>query len=109
MRRERYLLEADLDPERIEDKLKLLQNPAIRQTAMSLAEKLRQEGRQEGRQQGMQQGMQQAIVTTLEVRLGEVPEGLVEAIRNIADPARLGDLQRAALACADIEQFAANL
>jgi hypothetical protein len=45
-----YVLEADLDPERIEDKLKLLQNPTIRQNAMLLAEKLRQEGRQDSQE-----------------------------------------------------------
>ena len=68
---------------------------------MTLAEQLRQEGRQEG--------MQNAIVTTLEVRLGEVPQGLVEAIRNIAEPARLEALQRASLTCVSFEAFAATL
>ncbi len=97
----RYILNADVDKDGFDGRVQSIQQAESRLAAMSLAEKLRQEG--------MQQGMQQAIVTTLEVRLGPVPFGLVEAIREVTDPARLEALQRASLTCASFEEFAATL
>ena len=88
---------------------------------MTLAEKLRQEGRQKGRQEGLQEGLQEgrqegrqenrqdAILAILEVRLGTIPEGLVETIRHVVDPACLDSLQRASLTCQNFEDFAREL
>ena len=68
---------------------------------MTLAEQLRQEGRQEGRQNG--------IITNLQIRLGPVPEGLIEAIRTVNDPARLDALQSSSLTCDTFESFSGTL
>ena len=80
---------------------------------MSLAEQLRQEGhlagRQEGRREGHLAGRQEAVLAYLEIRFGPVPQGLVEAMRQVADPARLESLQRTSFTCASIEEFAAAL
>jgi len=96
-----YLWEASLDPQALECRLDSIRNTTVRQTAMTYAQKLRHEGRQEGRQD--------AILANLEIRLGPVSEGLVEAVREVTDPARLDVLQRASVTCADFEEFAAQL
>ena len=68
---------------------------------MSLAEQLRQEGRQEGHQE--------ANLAYLQIRFGPVPQGLVEAMRQVADPTHLESLQRVSFTCASIDEFAAAL
>jgi hypothetical protein len=72
---------------------------------MSLAEKLRQEGEQKGRQEGRQD----SIIRVLEVRLGPVPAGLVEAIRQVADLDQLDVLQGMSLNCENFEEFSNGL
>ena len=124
----RYILDRDLDKPAFRRKLKTLTNPKLSKNAMSLAEQFRQEGReetrslaeqfrqeghQEGRQEGRQEGLiaskQQDIVEALDIRFVSIPEGLREEIGNINDPAKLTKLLRAAIRCADIESFAAEL
>ena len=108
-----YILRADIDKTDFDNKIKLFQKAETRTTAMSLAEQLRQEGhlagRQEGRQEGHLAGRQEAVLAYLEIRFGPVPQGLVEAMRQVADPARLESLQRTSFTCASIEEFAAAL
>ena len=108
-----YILRADIDKDDFDNKIKLFQKAETRTTAMSLAEQLRQEGhlagRQEGRQEGHLAGRQEAVLAYLEIRFGPVPQGLVEAMRQVADPARLESLQRTSFTCASIEEFAAAL
>ena len=96
-----YILRADIDKTDFDNKIKLFQNAETRTTAMSLAEQLRQEGHLAGRQE--------AVLAYLEIRFGPVPQGLVEAMRQVADPARLESLQRTSFTCASIEEFAAAL
>jgi hypothetical protein len=72
---------------------------------MSLAEQFRQEGRQEG----LIASKQQDIVEALDIRFVSIPAGLREEIENINDPEKLTKLLRAAIRCADIESFAAEL
>ena len=72
---------------------------------MSLAEQLRQEGHLAGHLAGRQE----AVLSNLQIRFGPVPHGLVEAMRQVTDSARLESLQRTSLACASIEEFAAAL
>jgi len=84
-----------------DDRVNSIQQAESRLAAMSLAEQLRQEGRQEGRQE--------ALLANLEIRFGPVPEGLIEAVHAVADAAHLDRLQRASLACASFEEFAASL
>ena len=76
---------------------------------MSLAEQFRQEGHQEGHQEGLIASKQQDIVEALDIRFVSIPEGLREEIENINDPAKLTNLLRAAIRCADVESFAAEL
>jgi predicted transposase YdaD len=113
----RYILDRDLDKPAFRRKLKTLSNPKISNNAMSLAEQFRQEGRQEGHQEGRQEGRQegliaskqQDIVEALAIRFVSIPEGLREEIEIINDPAKLTNLLRAAIRCADVESFAAEL
>ena len=96
-----YILRADIDKTDFDNKIKLFQKAETRTTAMSLAEQLRQEGHLAGRQE--------AVLAYLEIRFGPVPHGLVEAMRQVADLARLESLQRVSFTCASIEEFAAAL
>ena len=96
-----YILRADIDKTDFDNKIKLFHKAETRTTAMSLAEQLRQEGHLAGRQE--------AVLAYLEIRFGPVPQGLVEAMRLVADPARLESLQRTSFTCASIEEFAAAL
>ena len=68
---------------------------------MTLAQQLRQEGRQEGRQE--------SIIENLRLRLGAVPQGLVEAIAAIHDEDHLLRLHRASIEAASLEEFSAAL
>jgi len=70
-------------------------------------------GRQEGIKQGMNQGIayaqQQAILDALELRLGEVPEGLKETIERISGSDKLRELLRIAIRIESFEAFARAL
>jgi predicted transposase YdaD len=120
----RYILDRDIDKPAFRHKLKSITNPKLNQNAMSLAEQLREEGReevrslaqkfrQEGRQVGRQEGLiaskQQDILEAMGIRFGSVPEGLREEIEMINNPAKLTNLLRAAIRCADIESFSQEL
>ncbi len=105
----RYILDRDIDKPDFRRKLKTITDPKLIENAMSLAEQLRQEGRQEGHQEGLIASKQQDIVEALEIRFGTVPEGLREEIKLISDPAKLTNLHRAAIRCADMESFAREL
>ena len=80
---------------------------------MTLAEQFRQEGWlegiqagiQKGRQEGRQEALKEAILSYLNIRLGPVPEGLAEAVHQVAGLERLNNLQRASVTCASFEEF----
>jgi predicted transposase YdaD len=72
---------------------------------MTLAQQLRQEGRQEG----LHEGLQKAILDNLRFRLGEVPQGLAEAVGTIHNDDHLSRLQRASLEASSIEEFSSAL
>lgn len=91
-----------------------------REETRSLAEKIRQEGREETRslaeqfrQEGLNSGLilskQQDILEALQIRFNRVPEGLREEIEAVSDVETLTRLHRAAIRCADVEAFAAEL
>lgn len=103
-----YVLVRDVDKRDFMTKVEALQ-PQLRTTAMTLAEKLTQEGRQEGLQKGRQEGRQEDILEALELRFGDVPEGLVEAVRSVAKDDHLRDLLRAAIQCGSLEEFSKRL
>jgi predicted transposase YdaD len=97
----RYLLGADIDKEGFELNLKQIQEPETRTDAMTLAQQYHHQGRQEGRQED--------VIEALEIRFERVPEGLAEAVRGIQDEEHLRRLHRAAIRCASVEDFAAEL
>ena len=105
----RYILRADIDKDDFNNKIKAFQKTDTRTTAMSLAEQLRQEGHLAGRQEGQLAGRQEAVLSNLQIRVGPVPHGLVEALRQVTDPTHLESLQRVSFTCASIEEFAAAL
>jgi predicted nucleic-acid-binding protein len=116
----RYILDRDIDKPAFRQKLKTITTPQLNQSAMSLAEQLREEGReevrslaqqfrQEGRQEGLIASKQQAIVEALEILFESLPEGLCEVIETINDSEKLTILHRAAIRSADIEAFAGEL
>ena len=80
-----------------------------REETRSLAEQFRQEGREEGREEGLIFSKQQDILEALGIRFQRVPEGLREEIEAISDSKKLSSLLRAAITCADLESFAAEL
>lgn len=105
----RYILAADIDKVAFENKLQSIQDADTRGQAMTLAQQYHQEGRQEGHEEGRQEGRKDAILANLLIRLGPVPEGLAEAVREVRETARLEALQRASLTCATFEEFSAAL
>jgi predicted transposase YdaD len=84
---------------------------------MTLAEQFRQEGREEGLQTGLNTGRKEGLVLTkqqdileaLQIRFDRVPDGLREEIESLGDAEKLTHLHRAAIRCADLESFAAEL
>ena len=75
--------------------------PTSRTDFMSTAERLRQEGRQESRQE--------AIIRLLTIRHQHVPEGHVEAIREVIHESTLERLFQTGATCIDIEAFSSAL
>lgn len=86
----RYVLGGELDRTAFEARKKRLANPEIQSKAMTLAQACLQEGRQEGPQKVGQED----IVEAFEIRFGEFPDGLAEAVRLVDNEARLRDLLR---------------
>jgi len=50
-------------------------------------------------------GRQEDVIEVLEIRFGELPEGLKTAISEVQDINRLKHLHREAIRCADVEGF----
>ena len=103
----------DVDKDAFARKVESISSAAIQSTAMTLAQQFRQEGRQEGLSQGLSQGrltaLQEDVIEVLAVRFDRVPEGLREAICEIADEPQLRRLLKAALRAASVEDFAGSL
>jgi predicted transposase/invertase (TIGR01784 family) len=113
----RYLLHEAVDKAAFARKVQSITQPELQNTAMSIAEQLRQEGlqkglqkgRQEGIQEGRQEGIQEDILEALTIRFEQVPDGLREAITAIHESAHLRRLHRAAIQSATLEDFARSL
>lgn len=101
----RYLIGVHVDKKSFEAKIKTIADPKTRHAAMTLAQQYRQEGLLEGRFEGRQK----AILEALELRFERVPEGLKEAVREVAEDAKLSELLRAAIRCETLDEFAAKL
>jgi hypothetical protein len=94
-------VDADVDKAAFNRKAKIVIHPEIQNTAMTLAQQYRQEGQILARQL--------AVIEALEIRFGQVPEGLREEISRIAEPPRLSALLRAAIKAASPEEFSRSL
>jgi hypothetical protein len=98
-------------------KIHRVRNPALRTSAMTLAQQLRQEGIQEGFAIGKQEGRleerthsrRQSVLEALDLRFGPIPDGLRDSLNAIADPEKLRALHRAAIVSDSLEAFAASL
>jgi hypothetical protein len=90
-------------------KIHRVRNPALRTSAMTLAQQLRQEGFATGELKGRTEERRQSILEALDLRFGPVPDGLRDSIEAIADPEKLRALLRAAIVADSLESFAASL
>ncbi len=104
---------SNIDRRRLGRIIESLPDPAMRRTALTLAEQIRMEGREEGRSQGREEGSlrasQRLVLDALDLRFGPVPAGLREAIESIRNPEKLRSLHRAAIVADSIESFSAAL
>lgn len=94
-------IEADIDSEGFRRRLRGITQSELKDSAMTLAQQLRQEGRQEA--------LRVAIRETLAIRFGEVPDGLAEAIRNVDEEGLLRALHHASLRAGTLDEFAREL
>jgi len=101
----RYLMGGGVDKEAFRRRLEKVVEPEIRSAAMTLAEQFIKEGLEEG----IETGHRADILEVLELRFGEVPQGLRESIGATSGPVRLRALHRAAVIAATLEEFAASL
>jgi len=104
----RYMLNANVDRQGFDEKVKLQRSESLTKLAMTLADRIREEGLQKGRQEGVA-SLHRALLEVLEVRFGPVPAGLTETLSIVSDLERLKSLHRAALTCTDLESFAASI
>ena len=106
-----------IDRPRFIRKIQAVRNPALRSSAMTLAQQLRQEGIQEGFNTGKQEGRmeertysrRQSVLEALDLRFGPIPHGLRDSLNAIADPEKLRTLHRTAIIADSLESFAASL
>jgi hypothetical protein len=110
---ERFLVylhsRSNIDKRRLRRIIESLPDPAMRRTALTLAEQIRMEGREEGREEGSLRASQRLVLDALDLRFGPVPAGLREAIESIGNPEKLRSLLRAAIVADSIESFSAAL
>jgi hypothetical protein len=66
---------------------------------MSIAEQIRAEGRVEGRAEGLAEGRRMAILGTIELRFGRVPEAVRIRVERLEDDAALAQALQAAVTC----------
>ena len=90
-------------------KIHRVRNPALRTSAMTLAQQLRQEGFATGELKGTLAASRQSVLEALDLRFGPIPDGLRDSLNAIADPEKLRALLRAAIVSDSLESFAASL
>jgi predicted transposase YdaD len=85
----------------------------LKDSAMTLAQQIRQEGRKEGKLEGKLEGrlegLREAVLDSLAIRFGSVPEGVTEAVRKTDGEGRLRALHQASLRAESLAAFADNL
>jgi hypothetical protein len=104
----RYILNADLRVPALRERIRKIHVQPLRNTTMTLAERLREEGKEEGQEDGLR-ALRTSVLRALEIRFGGYPEGIreaVEANNQISDVERLIE---AAIRSNSIEEFASGL
>jgi predicted transposase YdaD len=117
----RYMLRADIDKDAFDRKVRSITQPELQITTMTLADQLREEGLQKGLQKGiekglqkglqkgLEKGLQEGILEALEIRFGQIPAGLSEAVTAVDDLARLRCLHKASIQAPTLEDFSRGL
>ncbi|MBL9150838.1 MAG: hypothetical protein JNK37_00050, partial [Verrucomicrobiales bacterium] len=105
----RYLMGGGVDKEAFHRRLNLVVEPEIRNAAMTLAEQFIQEGLQEGLQSGIEAGHRADVLEVLQIRFGDVPEGLRDTLQQVTGADRLKQLLRSALLAETLDDFASSL
>lgn len=105
----RYLMGGGVDKEAFHRRLNLVVEPEIRNAAMTLAEQFIQEGLQEGLQSGIEAGHRADVLEVLQIRFGDVPEGLRDTLQQVTGADRLKQLLRSALLAETLDDFASTL
>lgn len=109
-----YVLQTDeIDKQAVQDTFRDITNPHLKNTAMTVADLLRQEGLQTGLQKGRQEGFQEAhqknILSILRVRFGIVDESLQQRILSLGNVERLEHLLTIAATCGNLAEFSRQL
>ncbi len=101
----RYLLNAEIDSEGFESRLRMVSHSNLKESAMTLAQQLTQKGIDRGRQEGRQEGLQEAILETLSIRFGATPRQISEKVRQVYEEERLRGLHQASLRVKTLDEF----
>ena len=109
----RYMLNAGIDKQTFERRLRAITSGKLLQQAMTLADQYRQEGIEQGREEGMERGelrtLHRTLLDVLVTRFEIVPEGVVELLNGINDKVVLSGLLKAAVRCTSLSDFAEKL
>jgi len=105
----RYLLEADVDSEGFHRRLNEISQTELKDSAMTLAQQIRQEGRKAGKREGRLEGLREAILDSLAIRFEAVPGHVLETIRGIDSEVHLRALHLASLRAESPEAFLRDL
>lgn len=113
----RYLMGGGIDKDAFLRRLEKVNEPGIREVAMTLADQFVEVGIEQGIEQGIEKGREQGresaaralVIEVLEVRFGEVPPEVREAVDVCTGQERLRALHRAAVLVPTLEQFRAEL
>ena len=101
----RYLLDADVDSAGFHRRLNAISQTELKNSAMTLAQQIRQEGKLEGRLEGLRE----AILDSLAIRFAVVPGEITEGIRKIDSESRLRALHQASLRAESLDAFSREL
>ena len=100
----RYVLNADLLVPALRERIRKIHVQPLRNTTMTLAERLKEEGKEEG-----VRALRTSVLRALEIRFGGYPEGIREAVEANNQISALERLIEAAIRSNSIEEFARGL
>ncbi|NBV87860.1 MAG: hypothetical protein EBS01_16665, partial [Verrucomicrobia bacterium] len=105
----RYIVNTAVSVPQLKERLTHIQTKPLRSQTMTIAEQLREEGKLEGKLEGQLRAFRTSVLRALEIRHGEYPDGVREAVEAIEDPQRLEALLESAIRSESIEAFAQKL